>query len=333
MGRLDAALAAYDESLQQHPEDVVAKSGRAEALKAMGRLDAALAAYDESLQQHPEDVVARSGRAEVLKAMGRFDAALAAYDESLQQHPENTFARNGRAEVLKAMGRFDAALAAYEGALQQHPEDVVARSGRAEVLKAMGRFDAALAAYEELISQQPFNEVARNGRAVILAFQGRSDEALAALPTTMQAVTLQDWIANHIRGMILLRVGRKEEAGHIFRYGVRKCPWASARDYFRHAAAVSRIVQRQFKSARTILADVETHELPEISAILRLHVHGQLGNIAEAQLAANDLGTVRVARVARLRDELTRQFISRADPLFDDVWVAQEEMDLLQLAA
>ena len=179
-GRLDDALVGFDEVIRQHPEQVVAKAGRAEVLKAQGRLDDALAAYDEVIRQHPEQVVAKAGRAEVLKAQGRLDDALAAFDEVIRQHPEQVVAKAGRAEVLKAQGRLDDALAAFDEVIRQHPENAVAKTGRAEVLKAQGRLDDALVGFDEVIRQHPENAVAKAGRAEVLKAQGRLDDALAA---------------------------------------------------------------------------------------------------------------------------------------------------------
>jgi hypothetical protein len=49
--------------------------------------------------------VARTGRAEVLKAAGRLDEAEDTYRETVRRFPGNVIARNGLAEVLKAAGQ------------------------------------------------------------------------------------------------------------------------------------------------------------------------------------------------------------------------------------
>ena len=199
-GQFDAALAAYEEVISEYPEHVIAKNGRAEVLKAQGQFEAALVAYEEVISQHPEDVVAKSGRAEVLKSQGQFDAALAAYEEVISQHPGDVVARNGRAEILKSQGQFDAALAAYEEVLSQHPENVVAKNGRADVLKTKGEFEAALTAYDEVIRKHPEDIFAQTGRAEALKAKGEFEAALTAY----------DEVIRQHPGSIVAKSGRAE---------------------------------------------------------------------------------------------------------------------------
>src|SRR6185503_4558589 len=111
MGRLDEALKAYEQA-GVFGVGLIAKKGQAEVLKAQGKFADALAALDEVIRQHPDDVVTKNGRAEVLKAQGKFADALAAFDEVIRQHPDDVVTKTGRAEVLKAQGKFADALAA-----------------------------------------------------------------------------------------------------------------------------------------------------------------------------------------------------------------------------
>ncbi len=210
-GETDAALIAYNEIIAAHPEDVVAKTGRAEVLMAKGQLNDALAAYNEAIAAHPENVVAKNGRAEVLMAKGKVNAALAAYNEIIAAHPEDVVAKTGRAEVLMAKGQLNDALAAYNEAIAAHPENVVAKNGRAEVLKARGELDAALDAYNEIIAAQPENAVAKNGRAEVLKAMGEFDAALIAYNEAI-AVHPEDSVARTGRSCVLAALGQYQEA-------------------------------------------------------------------------------------------------------------------------
>ena len=174
------ALVAYDDVIDRHPENVFAKTGRAETLRSLGAHDQALQAYDDVISQHPENVVAKSGRAETLRSLGEYDQALQAYDDVISQHPENVFAKTGRAETLRSLGAHDQALQAYDDVIIQHPENVVAKTGRAETLRSLGAHDQALQAYDDVISQHPENVVAKNGRAETLRSLGAHDQALQA---------------------------------------------------------------------------------------------------------------------------------------------------------
>jgi tetratricopeptide (TPR) repeat protein len=91
------------------PDDPAVWNSRAELLREWGRLAEALAAYDCTVEDFPQNVVARNGRAETLRALGRFDEALAAYDRTVEDFPQDVVARNGRAVVLVELGRLNEA--------------------------------------------------------------------------------------------------------------------------------------------------------------------------------------------------------------------------------
>lgn len=210
-GQLSDALTVFAETIKQHPNNIIARTGRAEVLKAQGRWDAALSAFDEVIARHAENAVAKNGRAEVLKAQGRFADALTAYSETIRQHPDNTVAKNGRADVLKAQGRFAEALTAYDETVRQHPDNTVARNGRAEVLKAQGRFAEALTAYSETIRQHPDDVFATIGRAEVLKAQGQFGAALEAFDEAIDQHPY-DAVARNGRSCVLVALGRHDEA-------------------------------------------------------------------------------------------------------------------------
>ncbi len=331
-GELKGALAAFEQVIRQHPENVVAKNGRAEVLKAQGEFKGALAAFDEVIRQHPDDVVAKNGRAEVLKVQGEFKGALAAFEEVIRQHPENVVAKTGRAEVLKAQGEFKGALAAFDEVIRQHPDDVVAKTGRAEVLKAQGEFKGALAAYDEVRNRFPDDAITRNGRIWTLVALGRYDEAIEGLPGGNPA-GLEDWIAFHIRGMVLMRMRRIEEAIQIFQRGVSENPFPSSAAYFQVALAVALIRQGKYRDANSLLADIDAPNLKPQVDILRLHASGEEKQFEEATVAFQELTPKPWSISDELLDELHRRYILKAPPKKSNEWVFdQEETSLLLVA-
>jgi tetratricopeptide (TPR) repeat protein len=330
-GLLDDALAAYEEVIALHPEDVVAKTGRAEVLKAKGLLDDALAAYEEVIALHPEDVVAKNGGAEVLKTKGLLDDALAAYEKVIALHPENAIAKRGRAEVLKAKGLFDDALLAYEEVIALHPENAIAKNGRADVLKAKGLFHDALAAYEQVIALHPEDAIAKNGRGCMLAALGRFEEALTFLPNR-KPVNLQDWIGRHIRGMILLKAHRRNEAIQILNEGLQECPWPVQKEYFRAALVVAWLRGGDLTKAQKHLEDVKLPQLQPAANVLRLHVFGAEGNLQSANIAYQSLEATPL-HSNELTKELQRRFLLNEQPHHDDEWISDHEVDLFLQAA
>jgi tetratricopeptide (TPR) repeat protein len=118
---LPAALAAFDEVIREHPENVVAKTGRAEVLKAQGQLPAALTAFDEVIREHPEDVVARNGRSCILTALGRYDEALEFLPTTRPQTFEDWIGYHIRGMILLRTGKRGEAIQLFQEGAENDP--------------------------------------------------------------------------------------------------------------------------------------------------------------------------------------------------------------------
>jgi tetratricopeptide (TPR) repeat protein len=264
--------------------------------------------------------------------MNRLPEALAAYEEIIRQHPNEVIPKNGHAEVLKAMDRLPEALTAYEEIIRQHPNEVVTKNGRAEVLKAMNRLPEALAAYRSNLALYPYAERTRCGLACVLAAMGKWDEALAELPDK-DPVTPAEWVAYHIRGMILLRTGSPELAVQIFERGAQSNPRPAARDYFRTALAVARIKQGNPSLATPILVEVESAALKVPANRILVHAFGAQGQTENAAHAYRGLTQPRFGPILELSEELRRRYVDLQEPRHSEEWLTFREIDCLLLAA
>lgn len=184
------ALKAYEQA-ESFGKFVVAKTGRAETLRAMGRLPEALAAYDSIVAEHPEDVVAKNGRAETLKALRHFDEALAAYDAVLVGNPNDSIARNGRSGVLVALGRYDEALESLPGESPVTVSGWIGYHIRGMILLRKGRIDEAVRIFEHGAVSDPIpssREYFRNALAVACLRRrdlARAESALEGVSTPL----------------------------------------------------------------------------------------------------------------------------------------------------
>ena len=120
-GRPEEAEVIYRATAEQFPDNVIAHTSLAEALRAAGQLDEAEATYRAAAERFPDNAVARTGLAGVLRAAGRLDEAEAMYRAAAEQFPDNAMARTGLAGLLRAAGRLDEAEAIYLAAAQQFP--------------------------------------------------------------------------------------------------------------------------------------------------------------------------------------------------------------------
>jgi tetratricopeptide (TPR) repeat protein len=118
-------------------------------LKALGRLAEALEAYEATVRDFPEDVVARNGKGEVLKALGRLAEALEAYEATVRDFPEDVVARNGKATLLVLLGRYQAAAELVRVESPQTRDEWIGLHLRASIKLKQGRLDQADGLFSE----------------------------------------------------------------------------------------------------------------------------------------------------------------------------------------
>jgi tetratricopeptide (TPR) repeat protein len=330
MGKLNEALEGYTAALIEFPHEPIPACGRAEVLKEMGRLPEALEAFSRAAASFPNEGVPFAGRARVLKEMGRYEDALANYEQSLQRFPDDLRTRNGKADVLKRMGQLNESLRTYDENIKRSPYDIVAWSGRADLLKELGRFREAIEAYDVLIQRNPNGLRTRNAKAAVLAIMRRHDEALALLPEG-EPQTREEWVANHIRGMIYLRRGKPDLATELFERGLRQIPFAKERRYFENALAVARLKMKRFEQAIECLSDGQE----PLTKVLRMHALAGLQLLTAARETFQLLESSCPPRLVPLRNELAARYkLSLKQPRHNSRWVFDEECQgvLLQAA-
>lgn len=321
MGQLQEALDAYDEVITLFPEDGVARCGRARVLGLLGRFEEALRSYTDTLETFPYVSFPYSGRAEVLRQMGNLQDALQAYEDAIARFPSESRAYNGRANILKKLGRLDESLQAYDQTIKNFPYDIIAWSGRADLLKELGNLQGALEAYDVLIKRNPARQSLRFAKAAILAAMRQYSEAESLLPTNMPE-THDDWIAYHIRGIILLKRDMLELAIRHLQKGLDLIPFADQRQYFRNALAVATLRQRRYHEATEYLREGKD----AMTDLLRMHAFGEMRRLEEASQAYGRLVRTCPHNLVPLRNELGAKYnFFKGHPSRDAVWVFQEE--------
>jgi len=210
-GRLDEALASFDQAIARKPDDFQALSNRGNVLKELGRIDEALASYDQALAINPHCAEALQGRAGQLQELGRTGEALADYDSALALYPNHAGVLIDRGTVLGEMDRLGEALASYDRALLVGPATAEVLVSRGNILQRMNRLDEALASYEQALELNPDLAEACNNRGVALKSLNRPDEALASYD---QALLLSPAFveAHNNRGVVLKEIHRLDDA-------------------------------------------------------------------------------------------------------------------------
>ena len=84
-GRYEDALQNYETSIQEHPDFIHAKRGRARTLMQLSRDREALAAFNDVLEQDPDSAVSFANRGILNDRMGLYPQAIADYEKAIKK--------------------------------------------------------------------------------------------------------------------------------------------------------------------------------------------------------------------------------------------------------
>lgn len=114
-------------------------------------------------KRFPEDVVARTGLAEVLKAAKRYQEAETVYRETIRRFPEDVVARNGLADTLRRSGYFEDAEEQYRQTIDSGIFDSVTLIALAHLVLRKGETGRveALDLVNRTLALDPRNNYAR----------------------------------------------------------------------------------------------------------------------------------------------------------------------------
>ena len=89
-----------------------------------GRLDEAVAQYQESLRINPGFSFARNNLGNALMMKGQLDEAILHFNEALRSDPDYAEAKNNLGIAMARQGRFDEAIEFFMAALKANPDNV-----------------------------------------------------------------------------------------------------------------------------------------------------------------------------------------------------------------
>lgn len=291
LGQKELALAVLKECVGRFPEDPVAKNSFAAILAYFGQLPDALQAYDDLAESVFAGSHVYGGRASVLASLGRYDEALRDAEWAISLADKNdAIPYCAKADLLREIGRYPEAISVLdsvsptlltrlqldttrsriyrdmgdfseaESILSKlrsiYPRDVSVRVYIAEIYKRRGEFSIALELFFEIEKDFSYSKMARNSMAATLAALGKFEEAMLYLSSRV-ATTKGDWVGQHIRAMIEMKMGHYADAEVILRDGLQNCPWPQQRPYFASALASLSIRSNDATKALLALGSVE----------------------------------------------------------------------------
>lgn len=210
LNQLDQAWAACDQAIQSYPEGVpeapiVPWIYQGRVLIRQGQPAAAIALYDQALQDAPNHPQLLTYQCEADLALGEYDraverctAALNGSEEWGSDSPALAWYYQGLA--LAQSGQLAAAVEAFDQAIRIDPEDARFWFQQAQVLERLGRHEEALLSYTQAVTLEPTPPILL-GQCTALNQTGQYQAALEACqralstnPTEIPQGLAQIWL-------------------------------------------------------------------------------------------------------------------------------------------
>jgi Flp pilus assembly protein TadD len=122
-GRLDEAIARYQQALEINPDYDCAYLNLGLALARRGQVDEAVGQYEKALTINPDYALAHYSLGHALMERGEIDKAIGHYRKAIEIKPDDVDAHYSVGNALIARGQVDEALAHFQRALEIKPDD------------------------------------------------------------------------------------------------------------------------------------------------------------------------------------------------------------------
>ncbi len=211
LGRLEEALACYDEALKLYdgkfPDLVYSVcEGKIKVLTEMGRLGEVVETYDVALALKPDDSSMHYKKGEILVELGRLEEAVESFDRAIESYKgedgllifDLCEAYGEKIRTLKELGRLEEAMESCDEAIKRYDDEHASLPNdpyyeevypgilhhpyleKIEALKELGRLEEALETYDEALTRFPGYEDLARGKGDVLLELGRYEEAVAS---------------------------------------------------------------------------------------------------------------------------------------------------------
>jgi tetratricopeptide (TPR) repeat protein len=187
-GRLQDAVAAFQQALRVQPNYTDAHGNLGNIYYYQGRHDEAVASYRRAIALKPTSGTFHSNLGNVLAEQHKFQEAEVACREAVRLQPTDPGSHNNLGNALKGQGKLDEAAASYREALRIQPNSPDAHHNLGLVLAEQHKHTEAIESYQEAIRLKPDYVDAIAAAAAALVDQKKLDEGIAV---AHQALHLQ----------------------------------------------------------------------------------------------------------------------------------------------
>ncbi|GGF74927.1 hypothetical protein GCM10011332_31210 [Terasakiella brassicae] len=326
IGDLDKALETAKEFKSSFSIESSAWREYGDCLLLKKKYSHALKTYSQMIEEHPYDYTGIRGKADTYWSMGKLDLAEKAFDEGIKSFDNTVSLQLKRANLYKETGKLELSLKSFSEIVNSYPTVVSAKFGQAEAFKKLGYFDKAIEIYKT-IDDERASHYKNTSIAAIYVAQGNYADALKTIQPG-EPKTKSDWVAEHIRGMALLKSKKIKDAVELFESAISKIPFKDQKAYFQSALIVAKLRNRDLDDIINYLPK----EQNDVTNIIKLHVYGYLNENSLAQEVYNSLQAHCVEYMMPLRDELGAQLkLNDNRTKHDREWLFEQECNVIAL--
>jgi tetratricopeptide (TPR) repeat protein len=242
-GRAEDAFNEFQKALRLNPSYAKAHNHLGLLYQAYGRLDAALQQFEIAIRLNPEFAEAYNNRGLVFGTQGRLDKAMTAFEQALTLNPRLADAHDNLGLIYNRQGRTDDAMREYDAALTLNPDNTEAHNNLGNLYFKLKRLDEAIREYQRAVSSNSSYAKAHYNLGVVYYQQGRLSQALEELHTAIQLQP--DYAPAHNNlGVVYQDLGRVDQAIREFQTAISQQP-RYVEAYFNLGTAYQQAGQRQ----------------------------------------------------------------------------------------
>jgi superkiller protein 3 len=295
-GKMDDAIAHYENALKIRPNYAQAHVNLGHALLDKGQVDDAIAHFESALQTKPRDATAHFNLGNAFREQGKLDDAIAQYQMVLQLKPNFANAHVNLGKILFQQGKVMESIAEYQSALELTPNNAEANFDLGVALLQERRPDEAIPHFQRSLAFRPGSALAHGYLGNAYRQEGRVADAAAQFEEALQIEPANPAIANNLAWLLATdpdasvrngakavelaeRANQNSHGGNPFVLCTLAAAYAEAGRFSDAVQAAQHALQLAGAGSNTALAS-------QIESELKLYRAGRPYHLGEAQETA-----------------------------------------------
>jgi len=216
MGRIDDALAAYDEALERNPASTFALVNRGLILGRQNRLEEAAQSFERAVELDNRLPAAYLGLGKAQLGLRHPSEAVASFERVVELDPGRAEAYGWLARAQLVATDIEAAESALEHGLSINPEHPLLLQLYGQMLAGQERFDEAIRHFRKAVASsgeyaEPRPDALHHTLATALLASGQLDEGVRALQRTLE-LNPNHALAHNDLGLVYENTGELDKA-------------------------------------------------------------------------------------------------------------------------